>query len=287
MADLLLNLSEDYFFEPYMYGTNAPILARDHWFRQSLSIFLFTTVGAYLLYFSLSGFNYFFLYDRKILQAEYDKLAKKQPTQMLPNQVKLEILYSCSVFPGMSFLTTIVFMFEVRGYSMLYDNVSDYGWGYLCLSIAMFLFITDMMIYFIHRGLHDVPLLYKYIHKPHHKWIMTTPFASHAFHPVDGFLQGVPYHIFPFLFPLHKILYLCLFVMVNIWTVSIHDSNYQVPLSLKPYINGAAHHTVHHTDFSYNYGQYFTLWDRIGGTFRDPFPILEKKNGSSNNKKKL
>jgi len=24
-------------------------------------------------------------------------------------------------------------------------------------------------------------------------------------------------------------------------------------------------------EFHYNYGQYFTLWDRIGGTYRDPF----------------
>lgn len=282
MADILLNLSEDYFFQPFVYGTQSPILERDHWMRQSSSIFIFTTIGAYLIYFSFSGFNYFFFFDRKALQVEYDKIAKGEKTILLPQQVKKEIMYACSVFPGMSFLTTIVFMFEVRGYSLLYDDVAQYGWGYFALSIAMFLFITDMMIYFIHRGLHDVPLLYKYIHKPHHKWIVTTPFASHAFHPVDGFLQGVPYHIFPFLFPLHKILYLCLFVMVNIWTVSIHDCNYQVPQSLKPYVNGAAHHTIHHSDFSYNYGQYFTLWDRIGGTFRDPFPRLQQQN-----KKKL
>ena len=38
-----------------------------------------------------------------------------------------------------------------------------------------------------------------------------------------GFLQSVPYHVYPFLFPLHKGLYLGLFTFVNIWTVSIHD----------------------------------------------------------------
>lgn len=37
---------------------------------------------------------------------------------------------------------------------------------------------------------------------------MPTSFASHAFHPVDGFLQSVPYHLYPFLFPLNKYLYL-------------------------------------------------------------------------------
>ncbi|VTJ91650.1 Hypothetical predicted protein, partial [Marmota monax] len=39
---------------------------------------------------------------------------------------------------------------------------------------------------------------------------------------------------------------------------------------LKPFINGSAHHTDHHMFFDYNYGQYFTLWDRIGGSFKNP-----------------
>lgn len=97
-----------------------------------------------------------------------------------------------------------------------------------------------------------------------------TPFASHAFHPVDGFLQSVPYHLYVFLFPMHKFTYLLLFVFVNIWTVSIHDGDYRVPELLKPFINGSAHHTDHHVYYNYNYGQYFTLWDRIGGSFRQP-----------------
>jgi lathosterol oxidase len=37
-----------------------------------------------------------------------------------------------------------------------------------------------------------------------------------------------------------------------------------------PFINGAANHTLHHLYFNYNYGQYFTLWDRIGGSYRKP-----------------
>lgn len=36
------------------------------------------------------------------------------------------------------------------------------------------------------------------------------------------------------------------------------------------WINGAAHHTDHHLYYSFNYGQFFTLWDRIGGSHRNP-----------------
>lgn len=35
------------------------------------------------------------------------------------------------------------------------------------------------------------------------------------------------------------------------------NSNY---VSSIPFINGAAHHTLHHLEYRYNFGQYFTLW---------------------------
>ena len=35
-------------------------------------------------------------------------------------------------------------------------------------------------------------------------------------------------------------------------------------------VNGAACHTMHHLYFNYNYGQYTTLWDRLGGSYREP-----------------
>lgn len=143
------------------------------------------------------------------------------------------------------------------------------GWGLVIGTTITFLLFTDCLIYWIHRGLHH-RLVYKHLHKPHHWWKVPTPFASHAFHPVDGFLQSSPYHIYVFLFPMHKYLYILLYVLVNVWTVSIHDGHFRVPKSLKPIINGAAHHLDHHLFYNYNYGQYTTFWDRLGGSFREP-----------------
>lgn len=103
--------------------------------------------------------------------------------------------------------------------------------------IYSFLVFTDYGIYWVHRTLHH-PSIYKYVHKPHHKWLsmscfslqypsliipstVPTPFASHAFHPLDGYLQSVPYHLFIFIFPLHRWLYLGLFVFVNFWSILV------------------------------------------------------------------
>ena len=67
-----------------------------------------------------------------------------------------------------------------------------------------------------------------------------------------------------------QVAYLALFVLVNMWTVSIHDADYRVPGLLKSIVNGSAHHIDHHLFYNCNYGQFFTLWDRIGGSYQAP-----------------
>jgi lathosterol oxidase len=186
----------------------------------------------------------------------------------------MEISQAINSMPWMSLLTAPFFLAEVRGYSKLYDAPSQAPFTlYNILQFPLFLLFTDMFVYFIHRGLHH-PSLYKTLHKPHHKWIMPTPYAAIAFHPVDGWAQSIPYHVFPFVFPLQKFAYLALFLFIQIWTVFIHDGEY---VANSPIINGAACHTMHHLYFNYNYGQYTTLWDRLGGSYRRPNEELFSK----------
>lgn len=53
------------------------------------------------------------------------------------------------------------------------------------------------------------------------------------------------------------------FVIVNIWTIFIHDSDMISGHWLENVINGPSHHTLHHLHFTVNYGQYFTWSDRV------------------------
>ena len=255
--DIVLEVCDRRLLTPYVYPSSWP---EDSLARQALSLWLVVVVGGFLLYISTAWLSYIFLFDKRLT---------RHPL-FLPNQIRLEIAYVVRSVPFMAVPTVVMFLLEVRGYSRLYDNVAGFSdWTFLLTSVMTFLMFTDGLIYWIHRLLHS-KLLYKSLHKAHHKWKVPTPFASHAFHPLDGFLQSFPYHLYPFLFPLHKVSYLLLFVLVNIWTVSIHDGNYHVPEPLKPFINGSAHHTDHHLYYNYNYGQFFTLWDRLGGSFRLP-----------------
>jgi lathosterol oxidase len=216
------------------------------------------------VYFVFATLSYVFVFDKN---------AFNHP-KYLKNQIQMEIRQTLGSLPVMAIFTTLCFLAEVRGYSKIYDTTeSGPGLWYNFVQFPLFICFTDLCIYWIHRGLHH-PLIYKRLHKPHHKWIIPTPYASHAFHPLDGFSQSIPYHLFPFVLPLQKFAYVILFVFINVWTILIHDGEY---VSNSPIINGAACHTMHHLYFNYNYGQFTTLWDRLGGSYRKPNDELFKK----------
>jgi lathosterol oxidase len=249
---------------------------RDNIYRQGLTLFFITwyvihdccgsspqttdsrdRVFGVLIYFLFSSLSYLYVFDKDTF---------KHP-KYLRNQVRMEIMQTMKSMPVMAVLTAPFFLAEVRGYGKIYDTFAEEPFPYYSvLQFPLFIAFTDFNIYWIHRGLHH-PWVYKALHKPHHKWIMPTPYASHAFHPVDGWSQSIPYHVFPFIFPLQKWAYVLLFIFINFWTIMIHDGEY---VANSPVINGAACHTMHHLYFNYNYGQFTTLWDRMGGSYRKP-----------------
>ena len=134
--------------------------SRDNIYRQILSILVITQLGATSLYLFFSALSYFLVFDRRL---EYHP-------RFLQNQVRLEIRSSLSAIPFINILTLPVFLAKVRGKSLLYSNTSDYGWSWLVISAILYMAFNDFAIYWIHRLEHH-PSVYKYIHKPHHKWI--------------------------------------------------------------------------------------------------------------------
>jgi len=266
--DYVLAIADDLVYD-HVYTYVLPrfgvvALPRDSIVRQYLSLSLITSVFGFILYFIVAGLSYQYIFDKRLMNHP----------RFLPKQIQLEIKCATENIVPMSLLTAPFFVLEVRGYSLLYETIDRYGYSYLALSVALFLLFTDFGIYCIHRGLHH-KAIYGSIHKLHHKWIIPTPFASHAFHFLDGYSQSLPYHLAVFLFPLHKLVYLGLFILVNIWTVLIHDGEY---FDSGEIINSASNHTVHHLYFNFNYGQYFTLWDRVFHSYRAcPPELLDKE----------
>ncbi|XP_071784860.1 lathosterol oxidase-like [Asterias amurensis] len=268
--DLAVDFLDRHLFTKYSIYPND--WSEDYWLRQCITVYLFLYVGAMLSYFTLCTVNFVFIFDHKLM--EHPLFLKNQ----IPREIKQSVTGGCVLVC----YTLFIVVPEVRGCGKLYtlEEVQAEGFEGMFLIIrdviGLILF-CDCLIYWIHRLLHH-RFIYRHVHKQHHVWKIPTPFASYAFHPLDGFLQSLPYHVYPFIFPLNKHVYLVLFFLVNVWTISIHDGDYRVPAILRPFINGSAHHTDHHLYYNYNYGQYFTLWDRIGGSYRTP-SVLEEEAG--------
>ncbi|KAJ2598523.1 c-5 sterol desaturase [Coemansia sp. RSA 1722] len=236
--------------------TSTTPLPRDSLVRQSLSLFVFIYSYIVAFYFGTAGLSYKLIYDKK----------QEQHPKFLPKQRFMEMACAARALPQITIMTIPWILGQLHGYSMVYKDWNQYGYAYLFVSAAMFIVFTDFCIYWVHRLEHH-PLVYAKCHKLHHKWIVCTPYASHAFHPLDGYLQSIPYHLAVFVFPMHEYVYLALFAFVNVWSVMIHDGEY---VASNPVVNGAAHHTVHHLYFNYNYGQFTTMFDRLFNTYRKP-----------------
>ena len=248
--------------------------------RKFLVIWAFLLVMTYVFYFAFCPLTYYFLFKRKDTKTGENKAKwfQREGKDQVKNEIKTS-LWSIAVMTAM---TAPFELLVESGKTKIYWDLNEHGGKLYAFVIApiMFVAFSDTCIYWIHRGLHHKKL-YKPLHKLHHRYKETTPFSAYAFHPIDGWLQGCPYHIFVFLFPMHHVAYFISLACVGMWTINIHD---RVTWNL-PFVNGAAHHTVRHTGFNYNYGQYLVFWDKLGGSYRDPF-VTAPYNGTPLDKEK-
>ena len=224
-----------------------------------LAIFLSLVVGGLFAYFFFSGLSYliFFVWGRKRFHPGYEADAEQN------RNARKWGVYSIL---GNAVLTIPFHWALAQGYGQIYWDVSDHGWGWMILSVVLILVVTETLIYWIHRALHG-DFLYHRLHKHHHSYQVTTSWVSTAFHPFDSFAQALPHHLCAFLFPVHGLVYLGMVGFVTVWAVMIHD---RVSFVRWAGINFTGHHTLHHWYGDYNYGQFFTFWDRIGGTYKNP-----------------
>ena len=213
------------------------------------------TSGTSWLYYCVIRRSRFFPNDDKKQEAE---------------QRKLEWYWAFWNVLGNAVLTAPVHHFIVTGNSRVYFDVSERGWGYLLGTAVLVLVITEPLVYWAHRILHH-PVLYKHIHLVHHKFRQPSPWTSMAFHPLDSFMQAVPHHLCVFLFPMHVGVYVFFIVFLQVWSTFIHE---RVTWVRHPWINFTAHHTLHHKANKYNYGQFFTICDRIWGSYKSPYGMV-------------
>ena len=175
---------------------------------------------------------------------------------------------------GWSLLTSLIFtaigvgiMFAFqRGYTKIYLNLTDYPLLWYPASITLVLFIHETYYYWLHRWMHH-PGVYRWVHKTHHDSVTTSAWTAFSFHPTESTLQAIVIPALTFVLPLH---YSAVGLLLLIMTVSsaVNHLNTEIyPRDfnrhwLGRWLIGATHHSLHHAQFRFNYGLYFTFWDQ-------------------------
>jgi sterol desaturase/sphingolipid hydroxylase (fatty acid hydroxylase superfamily) len=224
-----------------------------------------------------------------VWQLEKWKQRKLIDKKYKPGQLKKEIAWStvtASLFAVIGALTILLWQ---MGYTKVYTRIDLYGWFYLPLSLVIALFIQETYYYWIHRWMHH-PSVFRLVHKVHHDSNTTSPFTSFSFHPLEGLLQAIVLPGILLFLPLHPVVILInLLIMtfssvinhLNIEVYPEHFHNHK----LGRWLIGASHHALHHKQFKFNFGLYFTFWDKMGNTespmfhrFFEKATSPEKKN---------
>jgi sterol desaturase/sphingolipid hydroxylase (fatty acid hydroxylase superfamily) len=165
-----------------------------------------------------------------------------------------------------------------KGYTRLYVNINDYPLWYLPLSLFIYMFIHETYYYWLHRWMH-LPAVFRRIHKVHHDSIQTSSWTSFSFHPYESLLQAVIIPVLLFVIPIHIYILLALLVIMTLSAIINHASVEIYPSGFEKdwigkWVIGSVHHDIHHKRFKYNFGLYFTFWDKWMKTESPDFEIL-------------
>jgi lathosterol oxidase len=233
-----------------------------------LFCYLRNFVGAVVAYYGTAGLFHYACYYSRAGKMAYAN--RQQPTaSIMLQQVQLA---QTSMVSFVLLPVVDEWLVEHNYTPLVYYTIAEIGgWLWYALYLVLYFSVVEVGIYWMHRTLHTNKTLYKHVHVIHHQYKTPhtlTPWASIAFHPLDGILQCCPYVLALLVVPCHYLTHYALLFGSAIWATYIHDAmDWNVWDTV---IMGSKYHTVHHTHYVYNYGQVFTFCDRIWGTLREP-----------------
>lgn len=181
-----------------------------------------------------------------------------------------EVGYSCSTFVVFALMSMLVWWTRNHGYTLIYLDVSRYGWAYLVFSVVAAIVIHDAYFYFTHRLMHW-RAIFKYVHKLHHLSTNPSPWAAFAFHPLEAVVEFGIFPLLAFTLPLHPLAIFVFLLYMTMMNVLGHLGYELYPKGFTrhwfgQWHNTSVHHNLHHKYFNGNYGLYFNWWDRWLGT---------------------
>lgn len=171
------------------------------------------------------------------------------------------------VFSSVGFL---IWLSSVTGVGKFHDDPARYGWAWFAASVVILIVAHDAWFYWTHRLIHH-PRLFRRLHRTHHKSNTPTPLTSYAFDTGEAALNAVFYLLMGLLLPLSHLAGFIFLAHMMLRNAIAHSGYELFPRNregrpLFDWMTTVTHHDLHHAQAGWNYGFYFTFWDRFMGT---------------------
>lgn len=154
-------------------------------------------------------------------------------------------------------------------------NLENFSWGIFALQLGAIIVAHDAYFYWMHRALHH-KALFRATHLHHHKSRTPTPWAAYSFSVWEGMTESAFVPMFLLIASLLGFAYMPFAVFVFLAWMIVRNVMGHAGVELHPagwvdtpwldWLTTTTHHDLHHSEGRYNFGLYFTFWDRAMGT---------------------
>lgn len=199
-------------------------------------------------------------------------LATRKIRRETPPARQLIVEFFTSLRSIAIFSTIALSTFLLEGIGLLPGPKLAESWGPLWFWTSGLLMVLghDAYFYWAHRAMHH-PRLFRHFHRRHHKSHNPSPFTAYSFDLGEAAVMAcfVPLWmlIVPTPWPVAGLV-----MLHQIVRNTLGHSGYELMPAARngrpmfDWLTTTVHHDLHHAEAGYNYGLYFTHWDRWMGT---------------------
>jgi sterol desaturase/sphingolipid hydroxylase (fatty acid hydroxylase superfamily) len=206
-----------------------------------------------------SIFDHYKLFNKRKLQPEKYPSAKARASALLNVCLTQGLIF----FPMAIIPVLLGVAPEVPRHAPL---VSEFVFDFILMTV-----LQDTLFYWTHRFLFHSKWVYKHVHSHHHAFHAPHAVSAQAAHPFESVIGAAIIFVPGTLVARHQMTVWIQFGIAEWYSIESH-SGYNSGLFgfLKGIVMFAPGHDYHHKFVAYNFGGYFSFWDRFFGTYVDP-----------------
>lgn len=195
---------------------------------------------------------------------------KIRPDSPPPGQLLTEFFVSLRSVAIFSTISLAPYLLDRAGWLKGPKLANDWGPWWWVVSLLLMILAHDAYFYWTHRLIHD-PRLFRRFHRRHHLSRNPSPFSAYSFDPGEALIMGLFVQLWVVIVPTAWSV-VGIFVLHQLVRNTIGHCGYELMPAdangrpLFDWITATTHHDLHHAEPGWNYGLYFTWWDRWMGT---------------------